>query len=273
MSGWGVGGRHGALCSCDDAVNVNQRLQCSALEVWGWSSVVSGRWLCVSVWEGGQRGLVYQLHSDTLSKALCVLPLRESCCEPPHGSAFMHDDSHMPHRSPMLPSAPLLSSPVAKDELTTSYFTNRWGFGSKHHFNVFLSQSHLLLSICKPIRGLLTNSCIVEVRPRGKIFFFCCDFHDLIVMKNDLAFQCQKRISQKARGVWKQHVCLLKSGDAMFFAQQQEAVYQILTPSQIEIDNLAPFSNCSNRAECIHSITLLKTRLFPEKGKRSSFTS
>lgn len=181
MSGWGVGGRHGALCSCDDAVNVNQRLQCSALEVWGWSSVVSGRWLCVSVWEGGQRGLVYQLHSDTLSKALCVLPLRESCCEPPHGSAFMHDDSHMPHRSPMLPSAPLLSSPVAKDELTTSYFTNRWGFGSKHHFNVFLSWSHLLLSICKPIRGLLTNSCIVEVRPRGKIFFllrfswFNCD--------------------------------------------------------------------------------------------------
>lgn len=51
---WGGGDWwEGALCSFDDAVNAKHRLQCGAPKVWVWSSLISQRWLCRSVWEVG----------------------------------------------------------------------------------------------------------------------------------------------------------------------------------------------------------------------------
>ena len=61
-------------------------------------------------------------------------PLRGSSCEPPHDSALVDDHGHMPHWSPTLPSAPLLSSEAAKDKVTTTRPTYRWGDGLTRTF-------------------------------------------------------------------------------------------------------------------------------------------
>ncbi len=49
------------------------------------------------------------------------------------------------------------------------------------------------------------------------------------------------------------------------FAQQQQSVFQPLISPQIQIDNLAPFSNYSNRAECILQCNPLKNQVVPVK--------
>lgn len=61
-------GKTGLSCvmrEWDDSINMNQKLHCSALKVWGWSSVICGRWLygtvCVFVCAGF--GVSVQLHS------------------------------------------------------------------------------------------------------------------------------------------------------------------------------------------------------------------
>lgn len=138
----------GWRCKCEP-----KALQCSALEVQWW-------WLCKRV--SGRVGIsrTVTLHQ----RPFVFLPLKEGSLEPQHDSAFMHHDSHMPHQSPTLPSAPLLSTQAAKEKVTPTCLTNWGGFGLKHILMCFLSQSHSLLSICKPICGLL-NACIVKVRP------------------------------------------------------------------------------------------------------------
>lgn len=81
-------------------------------------AIVFGRWGWW--WRGVQRGLVYQLHGNTLSKALCV---------PTSAAVSLVHDSHIPLWSPMMPPAPRQSSPGTGDVLTDE---DRWGFGSKH---------------------------------------------------------------------------------------------------------------------------------------------
>lgn len=83
------------------------------------------------VFGGGQGGLMYQSHTDNIKGPLCSY-LWGSSCEPPHDSAFMLDHSHMPHWSPMLPSAPLLSSQAAEDKVTATRSTYKWGFDLRH---------------------------------------------------------------------------------------------------------------------------------------------
>lgn len=95
----------------------------------------------VCVWGEGE--LMYQSHSDTLSKALCVgTSEREQLWA---SARIMHDRGHMPRWSPKLPSAPVLSSQAARDKVAAAQSTYWWGLG-------FESRSHVLLIIRKPFR-------------------------------------------------------------------------------------------------------------------------
>lgn len=96
----------GAVCICSVAVNVNEKLQRGTSEVWRWSCVISGRWLCVCV---HLEGSVYQSHSDTLSKVLCV-PILER--EQLWASAQLSIRARPQPHAPLISHAALCSSPV-----------------------------------------------------------------------------------------------------------------------------------------------------------------
>lgn len=112
-------GKTGLSCvmrEWDDSINMNQKLHCSALKVWGWSSVICGRWLYGTVWVcvfcvclcvyG-----VWCISAVTLyQRSFVFLHLRESSWELLHNSAFINNEGHIPFRN--IRAAPCACPPI-----------------------------------------------------------------------------------------------------------------------------------------------------------------